>query len=120
MTGQFSSVNCFKLVLFVLFFNTSLLHAEVNTPLCQDNGEYKFICGMNSPEDLLAVPNSDWVIASGFSGNDSWYIIDSKSLEVEVFYPRQAPVARQNMALYGSCPSSPNPNNFTGHGVNVR
>ena len=34
---------------------------------CEADGNVRFICGVVSPEDLVAVPRSDWVIASGYT-----------------------------------------------------
>ena len=32
---------------------------------CDPAGNVQFICGLVGPEDLVPVPGSDWVIASG-------------------------------------------------------
>jgi len=32
---------------------------------CDLDGQVRFICGLSSPEDLILVPQSDWVVASG-------------------------------------------------------
>jgi len=34
---------------------------------CERDGDIRFICGQNNPEDLAAVPQSPWVIASSYS-----------------------------------------------------
>lgn len=91
-----------------------------NDKLCENNGDYSYICGLNSPEDLLPIPDSKWIISSGFAGSTALFIIDAKSKIAQAFYPAQYPLAKQNMALYGACPGSPNPNGFTGHGLNIR
>ena len=33
---------------------------------CGPAGNVQFVCGQDAPEDLVLVPGSDWVIASGF------------------------------------------------------
>ncbi|MCC5452053.1 SMP-30/gluconolactonase/LRE family protein [Rheinheimera sp. UJ51] len=102
----------------LLLLTPNPIHASETT--CEANGQYQFICGLASPEDLLRLPDSDWVIASGFAGKDALYLINAQSKAWRSFYPGTTPVAKQNMAMYAKCPGSPNPNAFTGHGLNVR
>src|SRR5712671_2597272 len=41
---------------------------SAQTRSCGADGTVKFICGVLSPEDLVAVPGADWVLASGYTG----------------------------------------------------
>jgi len=87
---------------------------------CEGFGEYSYICGPVSAEDLVLIPGTKWVIASGFGGNVSLYLVDSEQKTWSNFYPAGEPRARQDMATYGACPGSPDPNNFVAHGLNIR
>jgi hypothetical protein len=87
---------------------------------CEDSGEYSYICGPVSAEDLVLIPDTKWVVASGFGGSVSLYLVDSERKTWSNFYPANEPRARQNMAIYGACPGSPDPNSFVAHGLNVR
>ena len=40
---------------------------SMQTGGCEPDGKVNFICGVVSPEDLVQVPRSDWVIASGYT-----------------------------------------------------
>lgn len=120
MTARIISFMSLSTLLCAILLIVPAQYVEAAEPSCQANGEYKYICGMNSPEDLLAVPGGNWVIASGFAGKNSLYLINSKNKAWRNFYPSIEPLARQNMSMYGQCPGSPNPNNFTGHGLNIR
>lgn len=71
---------------------------------CDGSGEYSYICGPASAEDLVLVPGTKWVVASGFGGSMSLYLVDSERKTWRDFYPAGEPRARQNMATYGSCP----------------
>jgi sugar lactone lactonase YvrE len=87
---------------------------------CADSGEYSYICGPVSAEDLVLIPDTNWVVASGFAGGASLYLIDSEQKAWSNFYPSDEPRARQDMATYGACPGSPDPNSFVAHGLNIR
>ena len=87
---------------------------------CKGSGEYSYICGLASAEDLVLIPGTRWVIASGFSGGVSLYLIDSERKTWSNFYPADKPRALQDMATYGSCPGSPDPNSFDAHGLHIR
>jgi hypothetical protein len=87
---------------------------------CEDSGEYSYICGPLSAEDLVLIPETRWIIASGFGGGVSLYLIDSEQKTWTDLYPAGEPRARQSMAVFGACPGSPDPNNFVAHGLNIR
>jgi hypothetical protein len=69
---------------------------------------------------MVLIPGTNWIVASGFGGSVSLYLIDSEQKTWESFYPADEPRARQNMAVYGACPGSPDPSSFVAHGLNIR
>lgn len=95
------------------------LHAEAEEG-CGDFGDYSYICGPISAEDLVLVPGTKWVIASGFGDGASLYLLDSEQKSWSNFFPAEEAGAHQDMTLYGACPGSPDPNNFVAHGLNIR
>ncbi|GJM08862.1 MAG: hypothetical protein DHS20C11_11380 [Lysobacteraceae bacterium] len=87
---------------------------------CDDVGEFAYLCGPDSAEDLVVIPGTDWIIASGFGKGASLYLIDAQRKTWSHIYPGDEPRARQNMETYGGCPGSPDPNRFVPHGLNIR
>ena len=87
---------------------------------CDVAGEYAFICGPKNAEDLVRVPGTKWIISSGMAEGGVLYLIDSDTKSFTELYPGDAPLARQNMQLYGACPGSPDPNSFVTHGLNLQ
>ncbi|HZX22464.1 MAG TPA: SMP-30/gluconolactonase/LRE family protein [Woeseiaceae bacterium] len=87
---------------------------------CEGSGDYSYLCGPVNAEDLVLIPDTKWIIASGFGGDASLYLIDSERKTWAEFYPTDEPRARQNMATYGACPGSPDPDAFVAHGLNIR
>jgi len=57
----------------------------------------KFICGLRNSEDLIAVPGTPWVIASGMADpqhpQGALYAIDSRDASWKVLYPVKNPSA---------------------------
>ncbi|MFC1702071.1 hypothetical protein ACFL1J_04945 [Pseudomonadota bacterium] len=87
---------------------------------CKMVGEFGFVCGPMGAEDLVRVPETKWIIASGFTQGAPISLIDSKLKSWAELYPGTRPRAEQNMEIYGACPGSPDPNNFISHGLNLR
>lgn len=87
---------------------------------CASDGNYDFVCGPQNAEDLVRLPGSPWVLASGMGGGASIYLIDAPSRDWQAAYPGPAPDARQDMDTYGACPGSPDPTNFIAHGLSLR
>jgi len=87
---------------------------------CDASGEYAFVCGPKNAEDLVHVPDTKWIIASGMAPDAAIYLINSQQKTWTELYPAKAPRALQDMEKYGACPGSPDPNNFVTHGLNIR
>jgi hypothetical protein len=104
-------------LLVIIAFNVPSYASEDD---CSSHNDYNYICGLNSPEDLVSIPDSDWVIASGFAGNKSLYLVNARTKAVSEFYPAAEAVAFHDLVNYGKCPGSPDPTNFTAHGLNIR
>ncbi|MBK7902714.1 MAG: SMP-30/gluconolactonase/LRE family protein [Proteobacteria bacterium] len=87
---------------------------------CSGSGDYSFVCGPRNAEDLVRVPGSKWLIASGMAADAAIYLIDSRRKTWMELYPADAPRARQDTARYASCPGAPDPASFVSHGLNLR
>ncbi len=107
-------------LLLTLLLSLALTAAEAGDDECQGSGEYGFVCGPISAEDLVLVPGTRWIIASGMESGASITLIDSQQKSWTVLYPADRPKAAQNMDTYGSCPGPPDPNSFISHGLNIR
>ena len=60
---------------------------------CEPDGKIQFICGITSPEDLVPVPRSDWVVASGYiRGGVS--LVNTKTFAATQVFPVAKPVER--------------------------
>ncbi|HAT29007.1 MAG TPA: hypothetical protein DCS89_18475 [Gammaproteobacteria bacterium] len=86
---------------------------------CEPDGVVKFMCGPVSPEDLAAIPQSPWIIASGMENDGYLYLIDSRDYSSSVLFPTETSRSRQDNTIYGACPG-PAPGQFRPHGLSLR
>ncbi|MGB5721105.1 MAG: hypothetical protein WBM34_10445 [Woeseiaceae bacterium] len=115
-----AKLGAFEVALLAVFLVFVFSTSQAADDGCEDSGEYSYICGPVSAEDLVLIPGTKWVIASGFGGGASLYLVDSERKTWSSLYPADEPRARQNMKVYGACPGSPDPSNFVAHGLNIR
>lgn len=87
---------------------------------CGPQGPVRFICGLTAPEDLVAVPQSDWVVASGYTGG-GLYMINTRDHSVAQAFPATPPRVRHDKAAYAQCPGPLDTDKkMSAHGLNVR
>jgi hypothetical protein len=91
---------------------------------CGVHPSMQFICGVRTPEDMVAIPGTTWIIGSGladlknpvpFSGNLS--LIDARGLTATVIALNPSQVAR---APYIGCTAPPDAATFSAHGLDIR
>jgi hypothetical protein len=86
---------------------------------CAPTAQFTFVCGANKPEDLAHLPDTPWIIASGFATGAGIKLVDSRTRRAQPWFtatPSQiAPDPR-----YPDCTTPPNPNLFTARGVSLR
>ena len=87
---------------------------------CVGSGGYGFVCGPQNAEDLVVVPGTPWIIASGMAQGAAIYLVHSEQKTWTNLYPADRARAEQDMTTYASCPGAPDPENFITHGLNLR
>lgn len=112
-----SKIRYLSLTLLLFFSGGPVIAAEEG---CQSSGDYRFVCGPVNAEDLVLVPDTNWIISSGLGPGTSLYLIDSQQKSWTELYPADAPRALQDMKTFAACPGSPDPNSFITHGLNLR
>ena len=83
---------------------------------CNSAGGVDFVCGPVNAEDLVQVPDTDWIISSGMAAGAGFYLIDAEShawsaLDMNV---------RHDASMYPGCSSPPVAGEFESHGLNIR
>ena len=105
----------------VLFITAFFLLGIVGTSAaaCDPDGDVQFLCGPVSPEDLAAVPQSPWVIASGMEDDGYLYLADVRDYTSTTLFPTESSRSRHDTVTYGSCPG-PVLDQFRPHGISLR
>ena len=89
---------------------------------CEPDGKIQFICGITSPEDLVPVPRSEWVVASGYiRGGVS--LVNTKTFAATQVFPVAKPVERFDRNTYSQCPGPVDPGEkekLSAHGLAIR
>lgn len=109
-----------NLLIILVFFLTGCAGVVHSQEDCANADGYGFICGPTNAEDLVRVPGTDWVIASGMAEGTSLFLVNAQSRVWNALYPGRLPRARQDLARYGACPGTPDPNDFQTHGLSIR
>ncbi len=86
---------------------------------CDPDGDVEFVCGPVSPEDMVLVPESPWILVSGMEDDGYLYATHVRDLTSRVLFPTQMARPRHDRGTYGSCPG-PVTGGFRPHGLSLR
>jgi hypothetical protein len=87
---------------------------------CAPAGGLTFICGVENPEDLVLVPNSRWMVASGMAPGSGLHVVDTTAKTVASIYATSTASARADKAKYANCPAPLDPKLAVLHGLSLR
>jgi hypothetical protein len=87
---------------------------------CAPAGGLNFLCGVLNPEDLVLVPNTRWMIASGMAPGSGLHLVDTRAKATRNLYPVGNASARQDTTKYASCPGPLDPKQAVLHGLSLR
>lgn len=104
---------------FLAILSTSFSEAAA----CDAEGDVQFVCDQSGPEDLIVIPDSGWVIASGFpEGSGGLRVIHVEELSTVTLLPSSSPREEWDETKYGQCPGpivSVEKERFSTHGLYV-
>jgi len=106
------------LSIFLIAAATGLVTSTSAQNNCEPDGDIAFVCGPISPEDLVAIPQSPWIISSGMEDEGYLYLIDTRDSTTQILYPGGSSQENQDHSLYGDC-SGPAPEAFRSHGLSL-
>ena len=86
---------------------------------CEPDGDVEFVCGPISPEDLVAVPETPWIVVSSMEDDGYLSVTDSRDHTSGRVYPVATSEPMHDTATYGACPG-PVTTAFRPHGLNLR
>jgi sugar lactone lactonase YvrE len=99
------------------------LAAAVASPLQAQGLPDRLICGAPNVEDMVAVPETRWIIGSGMGDNHfqggGLVLIDASAGTLRRIAPRIAPRSARARTPFGSCPGPVAPAAFSAHGLSL-
>jgi hypothetical protein len=87
---------------------------------CTPSGGLTFICGIQNPEDLVLVPNTRWLLASGMAPGSGLHLVDTRTKTTRNLYPANAASSLPDRTRYPSCPGTLDPKLAVLHGLSLR
>lgn len=91
-----------------------------STDACPAGQSLSYVCGALKPEDIVAIPGTNWLVASGFSQGAGLKLVDGDQATARLWYigsPTQQMPDRQR---YASCPGPVDPALFNARGLSIR
>ncbi len=104
-------------ILLGALFATPALAAAADS--CGPVGDFKFVCDAEHPEDLLPVPGTRWIIASGFAPGSGLKLVDSRSKTLHRWFTGAREQIDFDRTGFGNCPSAPSARAFEPHGISL-
>ena len=86
---------------------------------CEPDGNVEFVCGPVSPEDLVPLPQSPWIMVSSMEDDGRLHAADTRNHRTTSLYPIASSRPRHDTAMYGDCPG-PISGQFRPHGLSLR
>ena len=104
--------------------NLSPLLAQTQPPQpaasCAPTNGLNFVCGAQNPEDLVPIPGTRWLIASGMTAGAGLKLVDTDSKTARPFYTGDPAQQGPDKKLFPNCPAPPEVKTFNAHGIYLR
>lgn len=87
---------------------------------CPPTDRHAFICGAPRPEDLARIPNTPWLIFSGFTDGAGLKLVDTRSRTLRRVYDAMPEQLGWDRERFPNCTSPPDPSVFNTQGLSLR
>src|SRR4030095_4006042 len=117
-----------KQILIAVIFGFAAAHVAVaqnatgaaQNASCAPSGGLTFICGVTNAEDLVLVPNSRWMLASGMAPGSGLHLVDTRAKTLKNIYGAGAAATRADRTKYAGCPGPLDAKQALLHGLSLR
>jgi hypothetical protein len=89
-------------------------------PACRPSPSLEFICGAQRPEDLAHIPNTRWLIVSGFDHGAGLKLVDTEAKTLLRWYRALPDQIHQDRVHFANCPKPPDAASFNVQGISLR
>jgi hypothetical protein len=98
---------------------TAMPAVQAQSSGCAPSNGLSFICDLHKPEDLVPIPGSRWLIASGMEAGAGLHLIDTRAKRAQTLFGRGTP-ARPDRRRFANCPDMLDPSKAVLHGLSLR
>lgn len=98
----------------------ALLAAAAPVADCPPGAALTYVCETEHPEDVVAIPGTHWVIASGFAKGAGLKLVDTDRHVAQLWYAGVSAQVRPDRAAYPGCPGPVDPALFNARGLSLR
>ncbi|ROZ75030.1 SMP-30/gluconolactonase/LRE family protein [Ramlibacter sp. WS9] len=103
-----------------LAFGGAHSSAPAQPASCAPAGGLSFICGVQNPEDLVLVPDTGWLLASGMAPGSGLHLVNAREKMARGLYATGAAASRLDKAKFANCPGPLDPKQAVLHGLSLR
>lgn len=87
---------------------------------CPPDPQLRYVCGPVKPEDVLALPGTRWLVASGFAPGAGLKLVDPAARSYRPWFTGAAEQVAPDRAAYSNCPGPLDPALFNARGLSLR
>ncbi len=87
---------------------------------CPPEPPMTYVCGAERPEDVVAIPGTAWLIASGFAPGAGLKLVDTRALTLSSWYEGRQEQVAPDRRWRGGCPGPVDPALFNARGLSLR
>src|SRR6267142_2617071 len=98
----------------------SMIINAAQSAACGPSGGLNFICGLQAAEDLVLVPGTNWLIASGMTAGSGLHLIDTQAKTTRSLFSSNVFTTRADKTRFSGCPGPPDPKQVVLHGLSLR
>jgi hypothetical protein len=93
---------------------------QSQAPSCDPAAGLTFICGVQNPEDLVPVPGTRWLLASGMAPGAGLNLVDTQAKAVRTLYAPGTANASPDPKRFATCPAPLDARQAVLHGLALR
>ncbi len=96
------------------------LSLAAQAPGCAPAAGLSFICGLQNPEDVVPIPDTNFLLASGMSPGAGLTLVNTRAKTVARFYVPGATIGRHDRYRFRDCPGPLDAKQAVLHGLALR
>src|SRR5262245_27156493 len=110
----------YSLLLAMLAMSTLAAITVGQSSTCAPSGGLNFICGLQAPEDVVLVPDSRCLNASGMMPGSGLHLIDTQAKTARSLFGEGASSSNADKTKFSACPGPLDPKIAVLHGLSLR